>query len=78
MTRLVDDNDVEAAMTTPPQSTRAAVRGAFVGQHPHLIDAAGWSTVVLDRETSHGKLEVLHLDDPWETSHPLLEELSQG
>ena len=78
VTRLVDDNDVEAAMTTPPQSTRAAVRGAFVGQHPHLIDAAGWSTVVLDRETSHGKLEVLHLDDPWETSHPLLEELSQG
>lgn len=78
VTRLVDDNDVAAAMTEPPQSTRAAVRGAFVGQYPEMIDAAGWSTVVLDRETNHGKLEVIHLDDPWETSHPLLEELSQG
>lgn len=78
VTRLVDDADVERAMVEPPQSTRAAVRGAFVGQYPHLIDAAGWSTVVLDRETAHGKLEVLHLDDPWETTHPLLEELAQG
>ena len=77
-TRLVDDADVKNAMHRPPQSTRAAVRGAFVGTYPHLIDAAGWSTVVLDRETAHGKLEVLHLDDPWQTSHPLLEELAQG
>lgn len=78
VTRLVDDTDVHAAMTEPPQSTRAAIRGAFVGTYPHLIDAAGWSTVVLDRENSHGKLEVLHLDDPWQTSHPLLEKLAQG
>lgn len=78
VTRLVTDADVQAAMTTPPQSTRAAIRGAFVSQYPDLVDAAGWSTVVLDRETQHGKLEVLHLDDPWETSHPLLEELAQG
>lgn len=78
VTRLVDDADVNNAMTQPPQSTRAAVRGTFVGQYPHLIDAAGWSTVVLDRETVHGKLEVLHLDDPWQTQHPLLDELAQG
>ncbi len=78
VTRIADDAEVAKAMHSPPQSTRAAVRGAFVGQYPQLVDAAGWSTVVLDRETSHGKLEVLHLDDPFVTSHPLLEELERG
>ncbi len=76
--RIVTDAEVTEAMVTPPQSTRAAVRGAFVGRHPELVDAAGWSSVVLDRETQHGKLEVLHLDDPFEATHPLLEELAQG
>ncbi|GIG54460.1 depupylase/deamidase Dop [Demequina activiva] len=75
VTRLTDDAEVAAAVHAAPQSTRAAVRGAFVGAHPELVDAAGWSTVVLDRETAHGRLEVLHLDDPLQTSHPLLEQL---
>ena len=77
MTRLADDAEVAAAVQRAPQSTRAAVRGAFVGEHPGLVDAAGWSTVVLDRETAHGRLEVLHLDDPLQTTHPMLEQLSR-
>ncbi|WP_062134183.1 depupylase/deamidase Dop [Demequina aestuarii] len=78
VTRVSDDAEVERAMRQPPSSTRAAVRGAFVGTYPQLVDAAGWASVVLDRETAHGKLEVLHLDDPLATTHPLLDELSQG
>ncbi|MFW2514125.1 depupylase/deamidase Dop [Demequina sp. SO4-13] len=77
-TRVTDDAEVERAMRTPPSSTRAAVRGAFVGKYPHLVDAAGWASVVLDRETAHGKLEVLHLDDPFAATHPMLDELARG
>ncbi|WP_234988045.1 depupylase/deamidase Dop [Demequina sp. NBRC 110056] len=75
VTRLATDEEVATAVSTAPQSTRAAIRGAFVARHPELVDAAGWSTVVLDRETRHGRLEVLHLDDPLQTSHPILDEL---
>lgn len=75
VTRIADDAEIADAVHTAPQSTRAAVRGAFVGEHPELVDAAGWSTVVLDRETAHGRLEVLHLDDPLQTSHPMLGQL---
>ncbi|MFW7415010.1 depupylase/deamidase Dop [Demequina sp. SO4-18] len=77
-TRLADEAEVERAMRTPPASTRAAVRGAFVGTYPQLVDAAGWASVVLDRENAHGKLEVLHLDDPFATTHPMLDELARG
>ncbi|WP_297084584.1 depupylase/deamidase Dop [uncultured Demequina sp.] len=75
VTALVTDEEVARAVAAPPASTRAHVRGAFVSRHPDMVDAAGWSTVVLDRETRHGKLEVLHLDDPLQTGHPVLDEL---
>jgi proteasome accessory factor PafA2 len=73
--RLVTDAEVEVAVHTAPADTRAAARGGIVTARPDLVDAAGWSTVVIDRETSHGSLEVVHLDDPMAPSHPLLDEL---
>ncbi|MFV0632705.1 depupylase/deamidase Dop [Demequina sp.] len=78
VTRLATDDEVQHAVRHAPQSTRAAIRGRFVGEYTDLVDAAGWSTVVLDRETAHGRLEVLHLDDPHQTSHPMLDQLAQG
>ena len=75
VTALVTDAEVAHAMAMAPTSTRAHVRGAFVSRHAAMVDAAGWSTVVLDRETRHGKLEVLHLDDPLQTTHPVLDQL---
>jgi len=73
--RIVPDAEVERAMTVAPADTRAAVRGAIVARRADIVDAAGWSTVVIDRETDHGSLEVVHLDDPLATSHPLLSAL---
>jgi proteasome accessory factor A len=73
--RLVTDEQVAEAVTTPPSTTRAWLRGRMVGTRPEIVDAAGWSTIVLDRETSHGDLEVVTLDDPLVTSHPLLDAL---
>ena len=76
--RLATDEQVAAAMVHAPTDTRAYLRGAIIAARPDIVDAAGWSTVVLDRDASHGQLEVVHLDDPASASHPLLDELLRG
>lgn len=72
---LFTPEQIAAAMTSAPRDTRARLRGDMVAMRPDILDAAGWSSVVLDRETSHGDLEVVHLDDPLATTHPLLDSL---
>ncbi len=74
---VADPELIAAAMTTAPRDTRAAARGDIVALKPELVDAAGWSTVVIDREADHGALEVVHLDDPSRPSHPLLDALAR-
>ncbi|WP_062522156.1 depupylase/deamidase Dop [Demequina silvatica] len=76
--RLATEDEVAAAAITAPQDTRARLRGGIVSARPDLVDAAGWSTVVLDRETDHGHLEVVHLDEPGAARHPLLDALIDG
>jgi hypothetical protein len=76
--RLATDEEVAAAVTNAPRDTRAFLRGSIVAARPDIVDAAGWSTVVLDRDADHGQLEVVHLDDPASASHPLIDELLRG
>jgi proteasome accessory factor A len=73
--RISTDAEVDHAVTNPPSDTRAWLRGRMVGLRPEIVDAAGWSTIVLDRETDHGHLEVVDLPDPRATTHPLLDAL---
>jgi proteasome accessory factor A len=73
--RISTDAQVEHAMANPPSDTRAWLRGRMVALRPEIVDAAGWSTIVLDRETDHGHLEVVDLPDPGASSHPLLDPL---
>ena len=73
--RVSTDAEVEHAVTHPPSDTRAWLRGRMVALRPEIVDAAGWSTIVLDRETDHGHLEVVDLPDPRATKHPLLDAL---
>ena len=68
--RLVSDDEVAAAIHNAPTDTRAFLRGSIVAARPDIVDAAGWSTVVLDRDDAHGQLEVVHLDDPSQTVPP--------
>lgn len=75
---LVTPEQVAEAMTAAPRDTRARLRGDMVAARPDLLDAAGWSSVVLDRDTDHGNLEVVHLDDPLATAHALLDALIEG
>jgi len=76
--RLATDDEVADAMVHAPQDTRARLRGRIIAARPDIVDAAGWSTIVLDREADHGHLEVVHLDDPASGSHPLIDELARG
>ncbi len=48
MTSLVDAADVEAAVTTPPEDTRAWFRGTCLDKWPTQIAAASWDSVIFD------------------------------
>ncbi|WNM23190.1 depupylase/deamidase Dop [Demequina capsici] len=76
--RLTTDDEVAEAVAQAPADTRARLRGASVVSRSDIVDAAGWSTVVLDRDTRHGNLEVVHLDDPHESTNALLDSLIGG
>ncbi len=75
VTRLTTDDEVASAMSFPPRTTRAWLRGRIVAARPDIVDAAGWSSIVLDRETDHGHLEVINLPNPMATTHALLDSL---
>jgi proteasome accessory factor A len=75
VTRLTTDAEVDAAVASPPTTTRAWLRGRMVATRPDIVDAAGWSSIVLDRETDHGHLEVVNLPNPMATTHALLDSL---
>ena len=48
MERLVDDDEVLAAETTPPPDTRAYFRGTCLARWPADIVAANWDSLVFD------------------------------
>jgi proteasome accessory factor PafA2 len=45
---LVDDDEVQRAMTEPPTSTRAYFRGRCLAKYPNAIVAANWDSMVFD------------------------------
>ena len=48
MERLVDDSEVEAAVTHPPGDTRAYFRGRCLAKYPEQVAAASWDSVIFD------------------------------
>ena len=48
MERLVDDAEVEPAMTEPPETTRAYFRGKCLQKWATDIVAANWDSLVFD------------------------------
>jgi Pup amidohydrolase len=46
--RLLDDADVEAAVGSPPEDTRAYFRGRCLSQYAERIAAASWDSVIFD------------------------------
>jgi Pup amidohydrolase len=48
MKRLVDEEDVLAAMRKPPEDTRAYFRGRCLERYPAAVAAASWDSVIFD------------------------------
>ncbi len=46
--RLLSDSEVAAAVTNPPEDTRAYFRGRCLAQYPDRIAAASWDSVIFD------------------------------
>lgn len=46
--RLVSEDDVVAAMRTPPEDTRAYFRGRCLERYPTEVAAASWDSVIFD------------------------------
>ena len=62
--RLVEDAEVERAVTAPPEDTRAYFRGTVVRRFAQHVRAASWDAVVLD-VPSLPTLRRIPLMDPW-------------
>ncbi|MEV6610376.1 depupylase/deamidase Dop [Kutzneria sp. NPDC051319] len=48
MKRLVSEEEVLAAVTTPPEDTRAYFRGRCLERYPSAVAAASWDSVIFD------------------------------
>lgn len=48
MKRILDERDVQRAVTSPPEDTRAYFRGRCLSQFPDEIAAASWDSVIFD------------------------------
>jgi proteasome accessory factor A len=46
--RLVSDEEIEEAVTTPPQNTRAFFRGECLARYGENVAAASWDSVIFD------------------------------
>lgn len=63
MRRLTTDEQIEHAVTTPPETTRAWARGRFLAEHGDSVVAAGWDHVVVT--DSRGEKRYVDLVDPY-------------
>ena len=55
---LVDDAEVDRAVTEPPVDTRAYFRGECLRRYPQSVTAASWDSVVFDLPSSEQLLRV--------------------
>jgi Pup amidohydrolase len=46
--RLLDEDDVQRAVTEPPEDTRAYFRGRCLQKYPESVAAASWDSVIFD------------------------------
>ncbi|GGM62493.1 proteasome accessory factor PafA2 [Longimycelium tulufanense] len=90
MRRLVGEEEVRAAILTPPEDTRAYFRGRCLERYPSEVAAASWDSVIFDLgreslvriptlEPLRGtKSHVGHLLEAASTAEELVESLTRG
>jgi proteasome accessory factor PafA2 len=59
---LVDPAEVQRAVTTPPDSTRAHLRGRLITEHRSAVTSAGWDAITLSDGDGHASR--MRLADP--------------
>ncbi len=55
---LVTEAEAAEAVTVPPRSTRAHLRGALIGAHPAHVDSAGWDVITLAGENGGARIRL--------------------
>ena len=63
MERLLDEDEVLAAVTEPPVDTRAYFRGRCLAKYADRVAAASWDSVILDLP-GHSALQRIPTSDP--------------
>ncbi len=71
--RLFTDEDVEAAVSSPPTTTRAWFRGECLKRYPDQVVAANWDSLVFD--VGRSSLVRVPMMEPLRGSRALVEEL---
>jgi proteasome accessory factor PafA2 len=71
--RLVSDAEIEAAVTAPPEDTRAYFRGTCIRRYPEAIMAASWDSVIFD--TGRDALQRVPMREPLKGTRDVVEDL---
>ncbi|SDQ40489.1 depupylase/deamidase Dop [Quadrisphaera sp. DSM 44207] len=74
--RLVDENDVEAATSAPPEDTRAWFRGQCLARYGKDVAAASWDSVIFD-VPGRGALQRVPMLEPLRGTRAATEALLQ-
>ncbi|MDR1152963.1 MAG: proteasome accessory factor PafA2 [Bifidobacteriaceae bacterium] len=67
---LASEQDVAAAVTTPPRTTRAWARGQAVAKGTPEVWAANWDSVTLAAPAADDAPRLIDLADPWAHAAP--------
>jgi Pup amidohydrolase len=71
--RLTTDDEVERAIMTPPDDTRAYFRGRCIAKFPQAIAAASWDSIILD--TNRDALQRIPMREPLRGTRTHVEDL---
>jgi proteasome accessory factor A len=71
--RLVSEAEIERAMATPPEDTRAFFRGNCIRRYPDAIVAASWDSVIFD--TGRDALQRVPMREPLKGTRDVVEGL---
>jgi Pup amidohydrolase len=71
--RIVSEAEIETAMRTPPEETRAYFRGQCISRFPEAIMAASWDSVIFD--TGQDALQRVPMREPLKGTREMVEGL---
>jgi proteasome accessory factor A len=74
--RLVTDQEIERAVSDPPEDTRAYFRGRCIQRYPGSIAAASWDSIIFD--TGQETLQRVPMREPLRGTKVHVEDLLEA